>query len=131
METPMTKDVKTLVQPDKIDNLQHNWLLSNYPLWKKVFEFKNETARLKEAAFNRGNKVNQENYAKEKLSNFSLQRENAFVKTELNNKQHIIEKLLNINSNQPKKMVWRSKILMSMNYYYYYYYYYYHYYYYY
>ena len=89
----MTKDVKTLVQPDKIDNLQHNWLLSNYPLWKKVFEFKNEAARLKEAAFNRGNKVNQENYAKEKLSNFSLQRENAFVKTELNNKQHIIEKL--------------------------------------
>ena len=129
METPMTKDVKTLVQPDKIDNLQHNWLLSNYPLWKKVFEFKNETARLKEAAFNRGNKVNQENYAKEKLSNFSLQRENAFVKTELNNKQHIIEKLLNINSNQPKKMVWRSKILMSMNYYYYYYYHYYYYYY--
>ena len=129
METPMTKDVKTLVQPDKIDNLQHNWLLSNYPLWKKVFEFKNETARLKETAFNRGNKVNQENYAKEKLSNFSLQRENAFVKTELNNKQHIIEKLLNINSNQPKKMVWRSKILMSMNYYYYYYYYHYYYYY--
>ena len=67
-----------------------------------MFEFKNETARLKEAAFNRGNKVTQENYAKEKLSNFFLQRENAFVKTELNNKQHIIEKLLNINSNQPK-----------------------------
>ena len=29
-----------------------------------------------------------------------LQRENTFIKTELNNKQHIIEKLLNINSNQ-------------------------------
>ena len=29
-----------------------------------------------------------------------LQRENAFIKTELNNKQNIIEKLLNINCNQ-------------------------------
>ena len=29
-----------------------------------------------------------------------LQREITFIKTELNNKQHIIEKLLNINSNQ-------------------------------
>ena len=29
-----------------------------------------------------------------------LQRENTFIKTELNNKQHIIKKLLNINSNQ-------------------------------
>ena len=29
-----------------------------------------------------------------------LQRENTFIKTELNNKQHIIEKLFNINSNQ-------------------------------
>ena len=29
-----------------------------------------------------------------------LQRENDFIKTELNNKQNIIEKLLNINCNQ-------------------------------
>ena len=29
-----------------------------------------------------------------------LQRENAFIKTELNNKQNIIEKMLNINCDQ-------------------------------
>ena len=39
-------------------------------------------------------------YRKFKVSNFFLQRENTFIKTELNNKQHIIEKLLNINSNK-------------------------------
>ena len=68
----------------------------------EVFELKNEIARLKEASLNAGNSFSEENLDTENLKYqiSLLQRENTFIKTELNNKQHIIEKLLNINSNQ-------------------------------
>ena len=68
----------------------------------EVFELKNEIARLKEALLNVGNSFSEENLDTENLKYqiSLLQRENTFIKTELNNKQHIIEKLLNINSNQ-------------------------------
>ena len=68
----------------------------------EVFELKNEIARLKEASLNVGNGFSEENLNIENLKYqiSLLQRENTFVKTELNNKQHIIEKLLNINCNQ-------------------------------
>ena len=51
---------------------------------------------------NEGNSFSKENLDTEnfKYQISLLQRENTFIKTELNNKQHIIEKLLNINSNQ-------------------------------
>ena len=68
----------------------------------EVFESKNEMARLKEASLNVGNSFIEENLDTENLKYqiSLLQRENTFIKTELNNKQHIIEKLLNSNCNQ-------------------------------
>ena len=61
----------------------------------EVFELKNEMARLKEASLNVGNSFIEENLDTENLKYqiFLLQRETTFIKTELNNKQHIIEKL--------------------------------------
>ena len=69
---------------------------------KEVFELRNEMARLKEASLNVGNSFSEENLDTENLKYqiSLLQRKNTFIKTELNNKQHMIEKLLNINSNQ-------------------------------
>ena len=66
----------------------------------EVFELKNEMARLKEASLNVGNSFIEENLDTENLKYqiSLLQRENTFIKTELNNKQHIMEKLLNINN---------------------------------
>ena len=61
----------------------------------EVFELKNEMARLKEASLNVGNSFIEENLDTENLKYqvSLLQRETTFIKTELNNKQHIIEKL--------------------------------------
>ena len=61
----------------------------------EVFELKKEMARLKEASLNVGNSFIEENLDTENLKYqiFLLQRETTFIKTELNNKQHIIEKL--------------------------------------
>ena len=69
---------------------------------KEVFELRNEMARLKETSLNVGNSFSEENLDTENLKYqiSLLQRKNTFIKTELNNKQHMIEKLLNINSNQ-------------------------------
>ena len=68
----------------------------------EVFELENEIARLKEAFLNVRNSFPEENLNTENLKcQISiLQCENTFIKAELNNKQRIIEKLLNINSNQ-------------------------------
>ena len=61
----------------------------------EVFELKNEMVRLKEASLNVGNSFIEENLDTENLKYqvSLLQRETTFIKTELNNKQHIIEKL--------------------------------------
>ena len=62
---------------------------------------KNEIERLKQATFNQENNMNMENHSTVNL-NYKislLQRENVFIKTEIN-KQNTIEKLLNINCNQ-------------------------------
>ena len=68
----------------------------------EVSNLKNEIERLKQAAYNQENNMNVENHSTVNLNDqiSLLQRENAFIKTELNNKQNIIEKLLNINCNQ-------------------------------
>ena len=68
----------------------------------EVFESKKEMVRLKEASLNEGSNFSEENLNTENLKYqiFLLQRENNFNKTELDNKQHIIEKLLNISCNQ-------------------------------
>ena len=70
----------------------------------EVFELKNKIARLREASLNGGSSFSKENLNTEnsKYQTSLLQRENTFTKTELNSKQHIIEKFLNINNNQSK-----------------------------
>ena len=67
----------------------------------EVSNLKNEIERLKQAAHNQENNMNVENHSTVNLNDqiSLLQRENAFIKTELNNKQNIIEKFLNINCN--------------------------------
>ena len=57
---------------------------------------------MKEASLNVESNFSEENLNTENLNHqkFVLQRGNTFIKTELDNKQHIIEKLLNINSIQ-------------------------------
>ena len=67
----------------------------------EISNFKNEIERLKQVA-NQENNMDMENHStvNSEYQISLLQRENAFIKTELNNKQNIIEKLLNINSNQ-------------------------------
>ena len=102
VETPKTKDVRTPIQPDKIDEFTAQLVAMKAFFMNEVFELKNEIARLKEASLNVGNSFSEENLNTENLKcQISLlQRENTFVKTELNKKQHIIEKLFNINYNQ-------------------------------
>ena len=57
-----------------------------------------------EGSFFKWGKFSKENLNTEnsKYQTSLLQRENTFTKTELNSKQHIIEKFLNINNNQSK-----------------------------
>ena len=102
VETPKTKDAKTPINPDKIDEFTAQLVAMKAYFMNEVFELKNEIARLKEALLNVGNSFSEENLDTENLKYqiSLLQRENTFIKTELNNKQHIIKKLLNINSNQ-------------------------------
>ena len=67
----------------------------------EISNHKNEIERLKQVA-NQENNLNMENHSALNLVNYQIsffQRENAFIKTELNNKQNI-KKLLSINCNQ-------------------------------
>ena len=68
----------------------------------EVSNLKDKIERLKQAAYNQENNVNMENHStvNSNYQIFLLRLENVFIKTELNNKQNIIEKLLNINCNQ-------------------------------
>ena len=102
VETPKTKNVKTLIKPDKIDEFTAQLVTMKAFFMNEVFESKNQMARLKEASLNEGSNFSEENLNTENLKYqiFLLQRENNFIKTELDNKQHIIEKLLNISCNQ-------------------------------
>ena len=102
VETAKTKDAKTPIKPDKIDGFTAQLVAMKAFFMNEVFELKNEMAQLKEASLNAENCFSEENLDTENLKYqiSLLQRENTFIKTELNNKQHIIEKLLNSNSNQ-------------------------------
>ena len=97
METPKTKDTKTPIKPDKIDEFTAQLVDMKAFFMNEVVEMKNEIAWLKEASLNVRYSFSKENL---KYQISLSQRENTFIKTELNNKQHMIEKLLNINSNQ-------------------------------
>ena len=102
VETPKTKDAKTPIKPDIIDEFAAQLVAMKAFFMNEVFELKNKIARLKEASLNVANSFSEENLVTENLKYqiSLLQRENTFIKTELNNKQHIIEKLLNSNCNQ-------------------------------
>ena len=102
LEICMTKDGKTPINPDKTDEFTAQLVAMKTYFMNEVFELKSEIARLKEALLNVGNSFSEENLdtGNLKYQISLLQRENTFIKTELNNKQHIVEKLLNINSNQ-------------------------------
>ena len=103
METSKTIDVKTPLKPNKIDEFTAQVVAMKVFFMNKVFQLKNQIAWLKEASLNVGNSFSEKKkikYKKFKVSNFSFTTGNTFIKTELNNKQHIIEKLLNINSNK-------------------------------
>ena len=102
METPKTQDVKTPIKPDKVDQFTAQSVAMKAFFMNEVYELKNKIARLTEASLNVGNSFSEETLNTENLK-YQVsppQRENAFSKTELNNKQHITEKLLNINYNQ-------------------------------
>ena len=68
----------------------------------EVSNLKDKIERLKQAVYNQENNVNMENHStvNSNYQIFLLRLENVFIKIELNNKQNIIEKLLNINCNQ-------------------------------
>ena len=102
VETAKTKDAKTPIKPDKIDGFTAQLVAMKAFFMNEVFELKNEMAQLKEASLNAENCFSEKNLDTENLKYqiSLLQRENTFIKTELNNKQHIIEKLLNSNCNQ-------------------------------
>ena len=102
VETAKTKDAKTPIKPHKIDGFTAQLVAMKAFFMNEVFQLENKIARLKEASLNVANSFSEENLVTEnsKYQISLLQRENTFIKTELNNKQHIIEKLLNSNSNQ-------------------------------
>ena len=102
VEIPKTKDAKTPIKPDIIDEFAAQLVAMKAFFMNEVFELKSKIARLKEASLNVANSFSEENLGTENLKYqiSLLQRENTFIKTELNNKQQIIEKLLNSNSNQ-------------------------------
>ena len=85
--TPKTKDVKTPIKPDKIDEFTAQLVAMKAFFMNEVSELKNEIARLKEASLNVGS-FSEENLNKENLKHqiYPLQRENTFIKTELHNK---------------------------------------------
>ena len=103
MEISKTKEVKTPIRPDKGDEFTAQLVAIKAFFMNEVFELKKKITLLKEASLNVGNSLSEEKLNTENLKyQFSLlQRKNTFIKTELNNKQHVIGKLLNINSNQP------------------------------
>ena len=92
METPKTKDVKTPIKPDKVDQFTVQLVALKVFFMNEVYELKNEIARLKEASLNVGNSLSEENFNIQNLKYqiSVLQRESIFINTEFNNKQHII-----------------------------------------
>ena len=80
----------------------------------EVSNLKNEIERLKQTAYNQKNNVNMENHSTVNVNYHIslLQRENAVIKTELNNKQNIIEKL-NFDCSQSSLNI--SKIDVNKN----------------
>ena len=76
MKTPKTKDVKTPIKPDKIDQFTTQLVAMNAFFMNEVFELINEIAQLKEAPLNVGNSFSVKKKIKHQIS--LTQRENNF-----------------------------------------------------
>ena len=101
VETPKSKYNNTTSPPDRVEDFTAQMVAFKAFFINEISNLKSEIERLKQAA-NQENVMNMENHSTVNL-NYQislLQRENAFIITELNNKQNITEKLLNINCNQ-------------------------------
>ena len=101
VETSKSKDVKTPSPPDRAKEFMAQMVALKAVCMNEISNLKNEIERLKQATYNQENNMNMENHSTVNL-NYKislLQRENVFIKTELN-LQNTIEKLLNINCNQ-------------------------------
>ena len=74
VETCKTKDAKTPIKLDKIDEFTAQLVAMKAFFLNEVFELKNEIARLKEASLNVGNCFSEKKfkYRKFKVSNFSF-----------------------------------------------------------
>ena len=114
VETSKSKDVKTPSPPDRAKEFTAQMVALKAVCMNEISNLKNEIERLKQATYNQENNMNMENHSTVNL-NYKislLQRENVFIKTELN-LQNTIEKLLNINCNQSS---WNSsKIDVNKN----------------
>ena len=101
VETSKSKDIKTPSPPDRAKEFTAQMVALKAVCMNEISNLKNEIERLKQATYNQENNMNMENHSTVNL-NYKislLQRENVFIKTELN-LQNTIEKLLNINCNQ-------------------------------
>ena len=101
VQIPKPKNLKTRSLPNRAEVFTAKMVALKAFFMNEISNLKNEIERLKQAA-NQENNMNMENHSTVNLEYqiSLLQRENDFTKTELNNKQNIIEKLLNINCDQ-------------------------------
>ena len=86
VETSKSKDVKTPSPPDRAKEFTAQMVALKAVCMNEISNLKNEIERLKQATYNQENNMNMENHSTVNL-NYKislLQRENVFIKTELN-----------------------------------------------
>ena len=86
VETSKSKDIKTPSPPDRAKEFTAQMVALKAVCMNEITKIKNEIERLKQATYNQENNMNMENHSTVNL-NYKislLQRENVFIKTELN-----------------------------------------------
>ena len=88
VETPKSKNVKTPSLPDRVEDFTEEMVPLKTFFMNEKLNLKNEIERLKQAAYNQESNMNMENHSAVNLDYYIsfVQRGNAFIKTELNNK---------------------------------------------
>ena len=88
VETPKSKNVKTPSLPDRVEDFTEEMVPLKIFFMNEILNLKNEIERLKQAAYNQESNMNMENHSAVNLDYYIsfVQRGNAFIKTELNNK---------------------------------------------
>ena len=106
VETPKTKNTKTPpLNEVHVEDFTTKFLEMKAFFMKEIFGLKMEIKSLKEKLQNRGNispNTNDDNIKNLELKISFLKQENYFVKIELQNKQEIINKILDLNCLQSK-----------------------------